>query len=242
MNISFQGYDVSMSSEESMNIPILPIPNIVFFPNTSLPIVIAEPTYIRMVKECVKKNQYLGISMAEPTGEFEHHTKYSPHVIGSIGKVIILNEFEDGSLKILVRGHSRIRLNRVIQNIPYLIYNVSLLPDSPMVKDAIIGDGKISRLKEILDQWTESAIPDSLERETFQNSLNGISHIVDYLCTFMISDRQVRQIMLENTSLPERVHILSSIFNEESPELDNPLIISALKDFNLLEQNYKMVH
>tara|TARA_R110002072_G_scaffold1989_3_gene16501 strand:+ start:67832 stop:68530 length:699 start_codon:yes stop_codon:yes gene_type:complete len=228
--------------EEKMDIPILPIPNVVFFPNTTLPIVVAEPTYIRMVKECVHNNSMLGISMAEPTQEFEHHTKYSPHKIGSIGKVIILEEYEDGSLKVLVRGKSRVRLNHVIQNIPYLVYNVTLLPDINNGTSVELGENKLSKLKGILDDWIDAAIPDSLERETFQNSLLGTAHIIDYLSTFLVDDRRVRQILLENTSLPERVQILSSILNEKGEEPENPFMVNAIKDFNLLDHKFKMVH
>ena len=45
-------------------IPIFPLSNFIFFPNTSAPLNIFEPRYIQMIDESIKTNRMIG--MAQP--------------------------------------------------------------------------------------------------------------------------------------------------------------------------------
>ena len=43
-------------------IPIFPLSNFIFFPNTSAPLNIFEPRYISMIDQCMKKDRLLGMA------------------------------------------------------------------------------------------------------------------------------------------------------------------------------------
>lgn len=221
---------------------ILPLPNIVLFPNTTIPMLIAEPTYVKMVKDCIITDSNLGISMAEPVDDFTGYTRYSPRTIATMGKPILLEENDDGSIKILVKGQSRIELISTEQNIPYLIYKVRIIPDIKDRAPLQFDSPQISRLRSILNSWVEDTITDSLERETFFQSLTSIHHILDYLAMFMVGDRSIRQLLLENTSLHERIQVLSSLLRGEYPDCEDELVVNAIKDFESEEMDQYYVH
>lgn len=227
---------------EVFPLAILPLPNIVLFPHTTIPMLIAEPTYVKMVKDCIVTDSNLGISMAEPIDDFTGYTRYSPRRIATMGKPILLEENEDGSIKILVKGISRIELVSTEQNIPYLIYKVRVIPDLKDKTPLKFDSPQISRLRSILNKWVEDTITDSLERETFFQSLTSIHHILDYLAMFMVGDRLIRQVLLENTSLHERIQVLSSLLRGEYPDCEDSIVVSAIKDFESEELDQYFVH
>lgn len=221
---------------------ILPLPNVVLFPNTIIPMLIVEPTYVKMVRDCLVTEQSIGISMAEPIEERSGSPRYSPQRVATMGKPILLEEHEDGSLKILVKGEQRIELISVEQNIPYLIYKVRTIPDIRESSAIAFESPHIERLKEILDNWMEDTIEDSLERETFLQTLNTLHHIMDYLAMFMVADRHIRQLLLENRSLHERIQMLSSLLRGEYPDCEDTLVVNAIKDFEYGEMEHYFVH
>ncbi len=219
-------------------LPILPLPEMVFFPNTSIPMLIVEPAYIKMIKDCLMTDQSIGIALAEPVhSDSNTSSKYSPQRVATMGKPILLEENEDGSLKVLIRGESRIELLKVEQNIPYLIYQVRELPDIKDGGQFHFDAPKIERLKDILFQWLDDTVHDSVERDAFIQSLESLHYIVDYLSMFLVQDRSMRQLLLENCSLHERVQILSTLLRGDYPDCEDDLVLSALKDFEYSDSN-----
>jgi Lon protease-like protein len=213
-------------------LPILPLPEMVLFPHTVIPMLIVEPTYIKMVKDCLMTDQSLGVALAEPMEKDNlKATKYSPQRIATMGKPVLLEEHDDGSLKILIRGESRIELIKVEQNIPYLIYQVRELPDIKDGNEFHFDAPKIERLKDILFQWIDDTVENSIERESFIQSLESLHHIIDYLSMFLVHDRSMRQLLLENCSLHQRVQILSTLLRGNYPDCEDELVLSALKEF-----------
>ncbi len=227
---------------ETFPLPILPLPNVVLFPHTVIPMLIAEPTYIKMVKDCVLTDQSLGVSMAEPIDEISGPPRYTPQRVATMGKPIILEENEDGSLRILLKGEKRVELITTEQNIPYLIYKVRILPDLREKQGLTFHSPQIARLKEILNYWVEDTIEDSLERESFFQTLESVHHIADYLCMFLIGDRHIRQMLLENRSLHERIQMLSSLLRGEYPDCEDHLVINAMKEFDSGEMQQYFIH
>lgn len=222
-------------------VAVLPIPNLVFFPGTSLPLYVVEPVFIRMIKECVEENMLVGISMAEPLVYIFGHKRPMPKNICGIGKPIILEEMYDGTLKVLIKGFGKVRLGSVQQNLPYLIYECEEYPD---IKDTygLVCDSKVERLKELLDNWIVGTISDSVERKHFQDKINSASEVMDYISMFLIKDHEMRQLLLENTSLNERIQMLDTLFKGTAPYFEDITATRAIKSFEILEKTAKVGH
>lgn len=228
---------------KTFKVPILPIPDVVFYPNTVLPIYIMEPSYVKMIQEAIENEQMIAVSLAEPveSGGFRSHkTKYSPREVCTIGTPIIVEPFSKGALKILVKGVKRVKLMDVHQNLPYLVFNAEEFPDDP--KSVLLDGGIVERLKGILDSWLMENISNSQERESFYENLQTLSHIIDYLCMFLIQDVQLKQMILETPSLGERVKLLNLLLKEDNPFEEDLLTVSAFLSYEDLEKNAKASH
>ena len=228
--------------DHKFKIAVLPVPEVVFYPSTVLPIYIMEPAYIKMVQEAVINNEMIGIALAEPMAPNRkgQKTKYSPKNICSIGIPVIVEPFNEGTLKILIKGVKKVKLLSIHQNLPFLIFEAEDSIDRP--QSTIMNGGEVERLRNILDLWLEENISDTTERESFQDNLKTLAHIVDYMCMFLIQDVSMRQKLLENNCLVERVRILNLLLKDSNPFEEDLLTVDAFKNFENLELTAKLQH
>lgn len=220
-------------------IPVLPIPRLVFYPNTSIPLLIVEPHYRDMVKEVLDHGLPLVITLAEPR-YFEGRIRYLPRLVATMGRPVLIEELADGSMKIVLHGMMRVKLTHIVQNLPYLIFNVVPIEDD-FEKTKIDTQTSI-KLREMLDHWLNVNIENSLERENFSKTIQDVPSLVDHLCFFMIKDVETRQLLLETTSLFERITLLSSLFPFGHQETEDFSTRDALKSFEHLEEKILINH
>ena len=88
-------------------IPIFPLSNFIFFPNTSAPLNIFEPRYIQMIDDSIKSNRMIG--MAQPKG-ISNIKKPELFKVGCLGKISSFNETDDGRYVIVLNGVSRFNI------------------------------------------------------------------------------------------------------------------------------------
>ncbi len=88
-------------------IPIFPLSNFIFFPNTSAPLNIFEPRYVQMIEESIKSNRMIGMVQPKRT---ENSSKPDLYNVGCLGKIINFNETDDGRYVIVLNGISRFNI------------------------------------------------------------------------------------------------------------------------------------
>ena len=195
-----------------VNLPIIQIPGTTFFPNTVLPIYLSHPTLINMVKDIVtNKTGGLLIIRMEESLSFNHNND-----ICAAGTPIILDELENGHLKVAVHGLFRIKIINILQDLPYQVAQCTIVPD--LNETSQFEESELADLKELLMRWLLHFVRDSSERDIFVDSLKHINQYIDYLSMFLIKDLEMRQTLLATTSFNERVNMLSLILRNNLKE------------------------
>ena len=92
-------------------ISIFPLSNFIIFPNTSVPLNIFEPRYIKMIDDSMKSNRIIG--MIQPKNKDEIPGLYS---VGCAGRITSFNETDDGRYLIIIKGVSRFKILKEINN------------------------------------------------------------------------------------------------------------------------------
>ena len=92
-------------------ISIFPLSNFIIFPNTSVPLNIFEPRYIKMIDDSMKSNRIIG--MIQPKNKDEIPGLYS---IGCAGRITNFNETDDGRYLIVINGLIRFKITNEIEN------------------------------------------------------------------------------------------------------------------------------
>ncbi len=166
-----------------IEIPIFPLPNVVLFPNTLLPLHIFEPRYRKMVRKVLDDDG--GIGMALLKQPWEQPDGDDTFQIGGMGEIAEYRELDDGKFDILLRGTSRFRLIKLLRHAPYRIGRVRVLPKpTPRMAEAsqltsrlVNSFGELSRM---VSTDTDIGILTDLDFRTLVNSICSSVNISDY--------------------------------------------------------------
>ena len=195
----------SASGLDIIEIPIFPLPNVVLFPNTLLPLHIFEQRYRQMVTEVLDKSGKIGMALLkrpwEPGGEDIFR-------IGGMGEIAEYHELEDGKYDILLRGTDRYRLIEFLRRRPYRIARVRVLPKplprapkaSDLTSRLVRSFGKLSA---VVSVGTDMEALSDLDFHTLVNSICSSVNISDYH----------KQVLLEMDNLTSRAENVLKILD-----------------------------
>ena len=122
-------------------VPLFPIPDLVAFPNTVMPLHVFEPRYRTMIEDSVKKDRMIGITNTKKriSTPRENQTikealtrnqaTYEPRGVFSMGEVKVLEKTKDGRIYVNINLKHRVMLVEETQLLPYRICNCRLLED-----------------------------------------------------------------------------------------------------------------
>src|SRR5688500_15108091 len=110
---------MSAYPEGEFVLPLFPLPNLVFFPSTRLPLHIFEPRYRQMVADALESDQRFGIVLLRPGWEPHYYGRPPIHTHGTIGRIEQAVPLDDGRYNILVHGDVRFRIVGEMPSEPY---------------------------------------------------------------------------------------------------------------------------
>ncbi len=113
-----------------MIVPLFPLPNVVLFPKTPLPLYIFEERYRTMVRETLAGNGELVIALLRTGFEPTYAGISAVHEIACLGKIETYEELEDGKYNVVVVGIHRVRIVREVQHSPYRMVEVEKIADT----------------------------------------------------------------------------------------------------------------
>ena len=126
--------------------PLFPLPNVVLFPKTLVPLHIFEERYRAMVKSALGSDAMIAVVLVREDLPPEPPDKPPVHEIACLGKIETYEELEGGRYNILVAGTRRIRLLREVESAPYRRAEVELLNDLTMRDLFLLDDSTQLRL------------------------------------------------------------------------------------------------
>lgn len=103
----------SRSADESSllqvpdQIPIFPLPNVVFFPKTYLPLHIFEPRYRAMIDDTVGRNACIGMALLKEGWEQDYEHNPPIYGVGCVGRLVRVDGLPDGRYNIILQGLAR---------------------------------------------------------------------------------------------------------------------------------------
>jgi Lon protease-like protein len=110
-------------------LPLFPLPNIVFFPHTRLPLHVFEPRYRQLVKDVLETDRRFGIVLLRPGWEAGYFGTPAIHGFGTVGTIEQSVPLDDGRFNIVIRGEVRFRILEEVSRVPYRTARVVAEPE-----------------------------------------------------------------------------------------------------------------
>ena len=113
-----------------MEIAIFPLPSVVFFPHTRLPLHIFEPRYRQMLTDCLAGERRVAVVLLRPGWEADYYSRPAVYSVAGAGEIVASETRPDGRSDILLQGLGRIAIEGELSSPkPYRIARASWLDD-----------------------------------------------------------------------------------------------------------------
>ncbi|HEX6457906.1 MAG TPA: endopeptidase La [Thermoleophilaceae bacterium] len=109
-------------------LPVLPLKDSVTFPDTLTPLAVGQERSVRLVNDVLGGNRML-VMVASRNAELDEPGPDDLYDVGVVGVVARMMKVPDGTLRILVQGTQRVRLQDFVATEPYLISRIEEEPD-----------------------------------------------------------------------------------------------------------------
>jgi uncharacterized protein len=94
--------------ERPQIVPVFPLPNVVFFPSTVLPLHIFEPRYRKLVARALETEQKIMMALLKPGTEAEYFGNPPIFPLGCVGHIVDSVTLPDGRYEIVLTGLGRV--------------------------------------------------------------------------------------------------------------------------------------
>lgn len=193
-------------------LPIFPLPDVVFFPHTVLPLHIFEPRYRRMVADCLAGDGRLAVVMLRPGWERDYHGRPPVHAVAGAGDIIQCERLADGRYNIVLDGRLRVRIEEEVRpELPYRVARARRLAEVVPEDGAGALSRRLTTLRaahtKLLDALGQGHA-DLVGRLTVAGAPPGA--VIDRIVAAVVPDATVRQRILESVDVSERLDLATA--------------------------------
>jgi len=127
----------------SLDLPLLPVRDIVIFPSMVLPLFVGREASIRAVERAMSAGRRL-VFVAQRQAAVEDPAPTDLYHVGTVVSILRMLKLPDGRLKLLVQGQSKAHIQTYTQLQPYYavrceaLEDLRDLPESPLESEALV--------------------------------------------------------------------------------------------------------
>jgi Lon protease-like protein len=198
---------------------------VVLFPHASLRLHIFEDRYRALTRDILAGERFLAMGLiaesANPADE-----RPAIEQIAGVGEVVMAHELPDGRFNLVVRGHTRVRIEEELaSDRPYRLITATVAPDLPVTDPREVRDAEQS-LRVLIGQLAD-AIPEG--GEPLRQIVAGLetpAALANVAAAELIADLGVRQQLLETRDVARRLERVTAEIVAMMARLSAPGILN----------------
>jgi ATP-dependent Lon protease len=193
-------------------LPVLPLRDTVTFPDTLTPLAVGQPRSIALVNDVLAADRMLVmVASREPAAEEPGPEQlYDVGVAGTVARML---KVPDGTLRVLVQGGQRVRIEEWTSQEPYLVARVSELPDA--VEEGPELEALMRNVQQMFSRIIEQVpyLPEELQMAVANlDDPSALSHLIAGALRIPTEERQS---LLEETDVAKRLRRLAEVLARE---------------------------
>jgi hypothetical protein len=202
---------------DAYRLPVFPLPDVVFFPGTVLPLHVFEPRYRRMVADCLAGDRWLAVVRLRPGWEKDYEGRPPIHSVAGAGEIMQAEAFPDGRFNILLDGRCRVRIEgeEPTGGRPYRVVQARRLPDRIPEGE---GSDLVAPLQELrlAHEKLLVALGQTHAEVVARLTVAGVGAgaVVDRIVAAVVPDAGMRQRILETVEVQKRLELARAALAE----------------------------
>ena len=194
-----------VTEEHLARLPLFPLPGVVFFPQTALPLHIFEPRYRVMTQYCSDRAWPMAVTLMQGTpGEPSGKTPPYASVAG-VGHLVMRELHDDGRSHIVLQGVARVEILAELDvGTPYRVVRARLRAnDWPADRTSL--QGRVQEIRTVLSQLVmrDPKVAAMVSGQLL--ALKNPAILADTLCATFLNDPEARQAQLACRSVSDRL-------------------------------------
>ncbi len=201
-------------------LPVLPLRDTVLFPNSFMPLAVARESSVRLIDEAINSSKVIGVFTQRDAALDEPHQE-DLYPIGTATHIHKMFRLPDGSLRLIVQGLARIRLDDVVAVRPYLRAQVSATPDELRDDDRLEIDALQRNIKSNFQKVVSLSPLLSDDLQTLALNITEPGRLADFIASSLSTiGTPVKQEVLETLDVCARMDTLNRILIKELEVLE----------------------
>ena len=201
--------------------PLFPLPNVVFYPKTFLPLHVFEPRYRTMVADVEKTERLICIVLLHPDSGPKDSGPETPgrppvYTMGTLGYMDFKKTYDDGTSDILLVGLAKAAIKEIKSDKPYRIGELALVTDG-------LGDSDIRALQKKIFHQFERLANDERISSLSRYLREGLDFemAVNFIAAHTPMQMKEKQKLLELNDLSLRAKVLLQFLESEFRHLED---------------------
>jgi ATP-dependent Lon protease len=202
------------------DVPVLPLRDTVLFPNSFMPLAVARESSVRLIDEAIAGAKVIGVfTQRDPS--HEDPGQGDLHEIGTLTHIHKMFKLPDGSLRLIVQGLARIRLDRLIATRPFLRAEISPAVDVHHAADALEIDALERNIRANFAQVVQLSPVLSEDLNALASNITDVSRLADFIASSLTTiGTASKQELLEQVDVRARMDQLNRILTKELEVLE----------------------
>jgi len=102
--------------KQHLNLPLLPLRDVVIYPNMVVPLFVGRDLSIKSLDDSMKNHDKKIVLVTQKSAEIDQPELKDLYAVGTVANILQLLKLPDGTMKVLVEGTSRARIDKIESN------------------------------------------------------------------------------------------------------------------------------
>ena len=191
---------------------VLPLRDTVTFPDMLVPLNVGQERSIELINEALRGDRTIAM-VASRDPEVETPSPADLYDVGVIGVIARMIRVPDGTLRVLIQGGQRVHFDRWTETAPYLVAEVSELPD------VVVVNPELTALMRNVQQTFASIVSDvpylPEELQIMVANVEDPSLLTHLIAGALRLKTEEKQELLEEVDVAKRLRRLSEVLARE---------------------------
>src|SRR5512143_2128344 len=220
----------TLKSEELSNVdrppsippelPILPLRDTVLFPNSFMPLAVARESSVRLIDDAIANGKLIAV-FTQRDAAVEEPIQSDLYKVGTATHIHKMFKLPDGSLRLIVQGLARLKLEEIVSTQPYLRARVVVALEGTNDVDRLEIDALLRNIKTNFQQVVSLSPLLSDDLQTLAMNIVEPGRLADFIASSLSTiSSTVKQEVLETLDIRTRMDNLNRILIKELEVLE----------------------
>jgi ATP-dependent Lon protease len=222
-----------------VEVPLLPIRDIVVYPYTILPLFVGREKSVKAVEDALARGRIIFL-VTQKSANIDRPEPDHLYRFGTISMIMRLLKLPDGRVKILIQGLMRAELLEYIHTEPYYKVRVNKIPDVQAGEVSLETEAMMRTLRSQLEDAVslgKAIIPDVV---VIANNISDPGRLADLVISNLNLKTEDSQLVLETVDPLERLRKVSELLSKEIEVLNmqHKIQVQAKEEIDKSQREY----